>query len=70
MSGYLLNVPVSKPADYGKPVQDLARDMMKDGADPLVDAVKERLSTGKIENLFAGLDGEQVRQAACSWAAN
>jgi hypothetical protein len=70
ISAYLLNVPADKSADYGKPVQDLARDMMKDGADPLVDAVKDRLSAGKVENLFAGLDGEQVRQAACAWAGN
>ena len=70
ISAYVLDLPADKAADYEKQVQDLARGMMKDGADPLIAAVTDHLSAGKTDRLFAGLDSEQVRQAACTWAAN
>jgi hypothetical protein len=70
MSAYLLDTTADSAADYEKPVQDLARDMMANGADPLVDAVASHLPNAKKERLFSGLDSEQVRQAACAWAGN
>jgi len=70
ISAYFLDLPAGKPAEYENQVQDLARAMMKDGADPLVDAVTKHFSAGQAERLFAGIDSEQVRQAACAWAAN
>ncbi len=58
MTAYLLDTPADSAADYEKPVQDLARDMMANGADPLVDAVGSHLPKAKKEQLFSGLDSE------------
>jgi hypothetical protein len=70
LTGFLLGVPTESAADYEKPVQDLARGMMSEGADPLVAAASDRLGAAQADRLFAGFDGEQARQAACAWAAN
>jgi hypothetical protein len=70
LAAYLLGFPLEDMAEYEKPVQDLARAMMSEGADPLVEATRDRLSSSKVERLFAGFDAEQARQAACAWGAN
>jgi hypothetical protein len=70
LAAYLLGVPADSAADYEKQVQDLARSMMSDGADPLIAAARARMDAAQIDRLFSGLDATQARQAACSWAAN
>jgi hypothetical protein len=70
LSAYLLNVPADTAADYEQQVQALARAMMQDGADALIATARDRLNNAPIDQLFTGLSAEQVRQAACAWAAN
>jgi hypothetical protein len=70
IAGLLMGVPVDSAADYEKQVQDLARAMMTDGADPLIEAAGARFKAEKTGRLFAGFNSEQARQAACAWSAN
>lgn len=70
LSGFLLNVPIDGAADYEEKVQDLAKAMTADGADPLIEATGEQLKSEKTPRLFAGFNSEQARQAACAWATN
>jgi hypothetical protein len=70
LSAYILNVPADSAADYEQQVQALARAMMQDGTDALIAATRDRLNDAPIDRLFSGLRAEQVRQAACAWAAN
>jgi hypothetical protein len=70
LSAYVLDVPADSAADYEQPVQALARAMMQDGADALIATTRDRLNDAPIDRLFSGLSTEQVRQAACAWAAN
>lgn len=69
LTAYLLGVPADEPGDYGKPVQDLLRAMLRDGADPFVRLAGSRLGR-TAERLFAGFNAEMARQAACAWASN
>lgn len=70
LAAFLLGTGVDDAADYEGPVQDIARAMMSRGADPLVAAASVRLPNARPDRLFAGLDSEQVRRAACAWAVN
>lgn len=70
LTAYLLGTGVDDAADYEGPVQDLARAMMAGGVDPLVSAARTHLTKASADGLFAGLDSEQVRRAACAWGAN
>ena len=70
LGGFILGVPSDSVADYEKPIQDLARAMITDGAEPLLAAARDRVSSAQTDRLFAGLDTEMTRQATCAWAAN
>ena len=70
LQAFLLGKTADDAADYGPAVQDLAKEALSDGADPLVDLIAERLGVPASRKLVAGLNGEQVRQAFCAWAAN
>ena len=70
LTAYLLGTGADDAADYEQPVQDLARAMMRDGADPLVAMIRARVPAAATDRLIAGLDAERAKQAGCAWAAN
>lgn len=70
MAAYLLGAPADDVAQYGTPVQELVRGMMRDGIDPLMQAVTRLGAAANPQGLLAGLNSEQLRRAACAWAAN
>jgi hypothetical protein len=69
LSGFLLDAATSNTADYEKPMEELSRSMMSEGAEPLIAKARDHLSSAPIDRMFAGLDAE-LRPAACAWAAN
>lgn len=70
VSAFFLGAPADDPAQYGAPVQELARGMMRSGADPLAEALNRLGAAARAQSLLAGLNPEQLRRAACAWAAN
>lgn len=70
VSAFLLGTPADDAAEYGTPAQELARGMMRGGVDPLAEALNRLGAGAKAQNLLAGLNSEQLRRAACAWAAN
>jgi len=70
VTAFLLGAPADDAAQYGIPVQELARAMMRDGVDPLMQLLARLGPAASSRNLLAGLNAEQLRRAACAWAAN
>lgn len=70
VTAFLLGVPADDTAEYSAPIQELARATMRDGIDPLMRLLSRLGATAKPQDLLAGLNTEQLRRAACAWAAN
>ena len=65
----LLGADGDDSAAYGPPMAELLNAMLNDGADALVDRLKAR-GGDRAAAMFAGLNAETVKRAACAWAAN
>ena len=70
LQSFLLDVVADDPDDYGPAVQDVAKQALVDGVDPLFELIEARFGKATAGKLIAGLNSEQVRQAFCAWTAN